>query len=113
MNLDIEAKLQAIKKEILNAQIGNVKKDILSFNDKVTNFNVYFEQLEDYNVILVYGMGHDSIFSHIYRMVIIGNSFVKDTAIFEDGNAISEEAYTLEDVKQRATNRLKNALKQL
>jgi len=98
---------------IFNKQIENIKQDILKFNPNVKEFKVYSEKTKHYNIFLVYGMGHGSVFSHIYRMVIIDNSFEKGDKIFNEGNAICGESYTIETVKEWAKNRLNNAIKQL
>jgi len=98
---------------IFNSQIENIKKDILKYNPNVNEFIVYSEKTKDYNIFLVYGTGHGSVFSHIYRMVIIENDFINGTKIFNEGNAICGESYTIEDVKKLAKNRLNHALNQL
>jgi len=103
---------QIAKQTVFNAQIENIKKDILNFNPKVSNFVVYSEKTKDYNIFLVYGTGHSSVFSHIYRMVIIDNSYENASPIFKEGNAICDESYTIETVKEWAKNRLNHALKQ-
>ena len=102
-----------ILSDIFNGQIENIKKDILKFNPKVTDFIINSEKTKDYNIFLIYGTGHGSVFSHIYRMVIIDNSFVNASPIFKDGNAICNDSYTLENVKEKAKNSLNNALKQI
>ena len=99
--------------DIFNGQIENIKKDILKFNPKVNNFIVKSERTKDYNIFLVYGTGHNSVFSHIYKMVIIDNSYINASPIFTDGNAICSDSYTLENVKEKAKNSLNNALKQI
>ena len=102
-----------ILSDIFNGQIENIKKDILKFNPKVTDFIINSEKTKDYNIFLIYGTGHGSVFSHIYRMVIIDNSFVNASPIFKDGNVICNDSYTLENVKEKAKYSLNNALKQL
>lgn len=102
-----------ILETVFNLQIENIKKDILKFNPKVNNFIIKSEKTKDYNIFLVYGTGHGSCFSHIYRMVIINNDFVNASPIFKNGNAICKESYTLENVKEMAKNSLNNALKQI
>lgn len=104
---------EQIKESVFKAQIENIKKDILKFNPKVNNFIVYSEKTKNYNIFLVYGTGHGSVFSHIYRMVVIGNDFENESPIFKEGNAICNEGYTIETVKEWAKNRLNNVLKQL
>lgn len=101
-----------ILNDIFNAQIKNIKNDILKFNPKVNNFIIHSEKTKDYNIFLIYGIGHGSVFSHIYRMVIIDNSYINASPIFKNGNAICGDSYTLEDVKKMAKNELNNALKQ-
>lgn len=102
-----------ILRDIFNGQVENIKKDILRFNPKVNNFIVHSEKTKDYNIFLIYGTGHGSVFSHIYRMVIIDNSYLNASPIFKDGNAICNDSYTLENVKEKAKYSLNNALKQL
>lgn len=97
---------------IFNKQIENIKNDILEYNSKVSSFTIYTEKTEDYNIFLVYGTGHGSIFSHIYRMVIINNSSENATPLYKEGNAICGESYTIETVKNWAKNRINHALKQ-
>ena len=101
-----------ILETVFNLQIENIKKDILRFNPNVTDFIINSEKTKGYNIFLIYGTGHNSVFSHIYRMVIIDNSYINASPIFTDGNAICNNSYTLMDVKQRAKNSLNNALKQ-
>lgn len=103
---------EEILESVFNAQIENIKKNIVSFNPKVNNFVVYSEKTKNYNIFLVYGTGHASVFSHIYRMVIIDNCYENASPIFTEGNALCSEAYTIETVKEWAKNRLNNALKQ-
>lgn len=102
-----------ILESIFNKQIENIKAEIIKYNPKVTDFKVYSEKTKNYNIFLVYGTGHASVFSHIYRMEIIDNSFINGSKIFEDGNALCAESYTIDDVKNRAKNKLNIALNQL
>ena len=104
---------EQILESVFYAQIEDIKKDILKFNPKVNNFIVYSEKTKDYNIFLVYGTGHSSVFSHIYRMVIIGNDFERSNKIFNEGNAICNESYTIETVKEWAKKSLNNALNQI
>jgi regulator of replication initiation timing len=97
---------------VFNSQIENIKNDIIKYNSKVNNFIVHSEKTKDYNIFLVYGTGHGSVFSHIYRMVIIENEYENASPIFKEGNAICNESYTIETVKDWAKKRLNNALKQ-
>lgn len=101
-----------ILENVFNSQIENIKQDILKYNAKVNNFIVYSEKTKDYNIFLVYGTGHGSIFSHIYRMVIIDNSYENASPLFKEGNAVCGESYTIETVKEWAKNRINHALKQ-
>lgn len=103
---------EQILQTTFEAQIENIKNDILKFNPKVNNFIVYSEKTKDYNIFLVYGTGHNSVFSHIYRMVIIENAFTTGTKIYNEGNAICNESYTLETVKERVKKQLTNAINQ-
>lgn len=106
--------LEQIKDIIFNKQIENIKNDIISATpNKIDNFIVYSEKTKDYNIFLVYGVKNESVFSHIYRMVIIDNYFEKGHAIFTNGNVICSESYTLDTVKEWAKNSLNNAIKQL
>lgn len=102
-----------ILEKIFNLQIENIKKDILKYNPNVTDFIVYSEKTANYNIFLVYGTGHKSVLTHIYRMVIIENEFENGTVIFENGNVICDESYNLETVKKMAKIRLQNAINQL
>lgn len=104
---------EQILENVFTKQLENIKEEILKFNPNVTDFKVYFEKTKSYNIFLVYGTGHASIFSHIYRMVIIEKDFENSSKIFDEGNALCGEAYTIEDVKQRAKNRLTNCINQL
>jgi hypothetical protein len=102
-----------ILETVFNSQIENIKEDILKYNSNVDNFTVHSEKTKNYNIFLVYGTGHGSVFSHIYRMVVIDNSYVGANPIFKEGNAICNDSYTIETVKEWAKNRLNNAIKQL
>lgn len=103
---------EQILETVFNAQIENIKNDIIKYNSKVNNFIVYSEKTKDYNIFLVYGTGHDSVFSHIYRMIIIDNDFKNASPLFKEGNTICNESYTIETVKDWAKKRINNALKQ-
>jgi hypothetical protein len=46
-------------------------------------------------------------------MVVIDNSYSGANPIFKEGNAICNDSYTIETVKEWAKNRLNNAIKQL
>lgn len=104
---------EQILETVFEKQIENIKKDILKHNPKVTDFKVYSEKTKNYNIFLVYGTGHATVFSHIYRMIVIEKDFENGSKIFDEGNALCAESYTIEDVKQRAKNRLTNAINQL
>ena len=106
MNTSVEFSYEEYKEKVLSNQIENIKKEILKFNPRVKNFKVYSESTKHYNTILVYGTGHNSVFSHIYRMVVITSDFENGDVIYSDGNAICGESYTLEDVKSKLKIRI-------
>lgn len=105
--------LEQIKESVFNAQIENIKKDIINCTpDKINNFIIHSEKTESYNIFLVYGV-KNGVFNHIYRMLIIGNNFEKDNIYFKEGNVICNDSYTLDTVKDWAKKRLNHVLSQI
>lgn len=81
-------------------QVEIERNSILNYTPDVKEFVNHSVELDDINVILIYGVTNSKCFNHICRMAIYPKTSTQ--SVYRNGSAIDNQGYTVQDVKDMA-----------